>query len=337
MPAEWELHDATWLSWPKNPETFPPSIISKVEGAYCQMASALCSDEKVKMLVDNEKEERRVEGILHSYGISSNNILFLRISTCDVWIRDYGPTFLLNKKTGGKAAVRWKFNAWGDKYEDLAQDDAAGGQMADWLEKSEVRTFRPGIVMEGGSIDSDGSGTILTTEQCLLNKNRNPRLSKQQIEQCLHDCLGSSKIIWLKQGIEGDDTDGHVDDFARFVGKGKAVCAQEGSKKDENFSVLEGAAKTLGEAGLEVLRLPMPSPLIDEQENRRLPASHANFYIGNKCVLLPVFGGRSDGVAGEMLQQCFPGRQIVEIPARELVYGYGGVHCVTQQEPKAGR
>lgn len=333
MPAEWERHEATWLAWPKNPETFPQSMIRRVEDAYCKMVEALCSDEKVKILVDNAEEEHRVEGAVSSRGISLNNVLFFRIPTCDVWMRDYGPTVLLDKK-GEKAAVRWIFNAWGGKYDDLAEDNRAGDAIAAGLEKSGIPIFRPGIVMEGGSFDTNGKGVLITTEQCLLNRNRNPQLEKKQIEQYLLDYLGVKKIIWLKNGIEGDDTDGHVDDFARFVGERKAVCASEKNREDSNFAVLEVAAKSLAAEGLEVIPLPMPSPIVDAAENRRLPASYANFYIGNGCVLLPTFNDRNDSAAAETMQDCFPGREIVSIPARELVYGYGGIHCVAQQEPK---
>ena len=335
MPAEWELHEATWISWPKNPETYPPSMIGKVEESYCKMVAALSQGEKVKILVDSDAEEGRVEKKLLSSGVSPNNIIFLRIPSSDVWMRDYGPTFLLNHKSGKKAAVRWVFNAWGEKYDDLMLDNGTGDEIAKGLEENGTPIFRPGIVMEGGSIDSNGKGMLLTTEQCLLNRNRNPNLSKQELGQYLMDYLGVSTVIWLKNGIDGDDTDGHVDDFARFVGERKVICSREKNKEDSNSAALEKAFEILAASGLETVELPMPKPIIDSEENRRLPASYANFYIGNKCVLMPIFNDKSDSAAAEILQECFPKREIIPIEARELVYGYGGIHCVTQQEPKA--
>ena len=330
MPAEWSSHEATWLSWPKNELTFPSDIISAVEKIYCKMIAGLQSGEKVKLLVDNEKEEKRVRKILAANGASDANLLFFQIKSCDAWMRDYGPTFLLHKNSGKKAAVRFIFNAWGEKYDDLLADNNTGDEIA---RLCGCQTFKPGIVMEGGSIEVNGEGALLTTEQCLLNKNRNPKLSREQIEQHLSDNLGISDIVWLNEGIAGDDTDGHIDDFARFVAKGTAICAYEEDKTDENHKPLAAAHAVLPEL-FETIKLPMPSAIIDPVENRRLPASYANFYIGNKSVLLPIFGDKNDKKAVEILQSCFSGREIIPAPSKELVYGYGGIHCVTQQEPK---
>lgn len=334
MPAEWEPHEATWLSWPKNPETFPPSMIGKVEDAYCSMIGALSSCEKVKLLVDSPAHGEQVRKILAHRKIDDGAVLFYKIRTSDVWMRDYCPIFVVNRKNGKKAAVKWRFNAWGSKYDDLAQDDSAGEKIAQSLEKEGAQVFRPNIVMEGGSIDVNGQGALITTEQCLLNKNRNPNLNRGQIEQYLCDYLGAKKITWLKDGIEGDDTDGHIDDFARFVGKSTVICAKEEDKQGANHAALEKNAALLSESGLEVIRLPMPSTINDPVENRRLPASYANFYIGNKVLLLPIFGCKNDREASETLQPLFPGREIIPVRANELVYGYGGIHCVTQQELK---
>ncbi len=335
MPAEWAPHEATWLSWPTNEITFPPRIIAKVEDAYCRMITALSSGEKVNVLVNGVVEEERAAGLLSEYGAVEKNVIFRRIKSADVWIRDYAPTFLLNRYTGKKAAVKWRYNAYGGKYDDLLYDDITGGEVA---KASGVKVFEPGIVLEGGSIDVDGKGTLITTEQCLLNKNRNPSLSRAQIEDVLKDYCGVSKIIWLKFGIEGDDTDGHVDDFARFVSKGTVLCAHGGTGGrdsrvlDKNLEILKSETDADGEK-LEVVKLPMPKPLVDEEENRQLPASYANFYVGNKVVLLPVFGDAKDKEAVRLLSETFPGREVVPIMARELVFGYGGIHCVTQQEP----
>lgn len=332
MPAEWARHDATWLSWPKNPLTFPEDVIEEVEGVFAQMAAALSGGEMVKILVDDQTLEERAFAKVAVAGADMSRIRFQRIRSADVWIRDYGPSFLLHKDTGKKAAVKWDFNAWGAKYDDLLYDDVAGQQV---VESAGVPYFKPGIVLEGGSIDVNGNGLVLTTEQCLLNKNRNPHLDREKIEECLRNYIGTPDVIWLASGIEGDDTDGHIDDFARFSSPSSVLCAF--SDQGENAPVLERNWSLLEKAkdrfGLELQRLPMPEPLYLEEEDRNLPASYANFYIGNKVVLLPVFEDPMDRTAVEIMSSHFPGREIVPIVARELVYGYGGIHCVTQQEP----
>lgn len=336
MPAEWAKHDATWLSWPKNPLTFPGDVLEGVENVYLQMIAALSRGEKVKVLVNDMETERRVLGMLQGTDALMDNVILPRIQSSDVWIRDYGPTFLLNQKKPWKAAVKWRFNAWGGKYDDLLYDDLAGEGV---VQEARVKVFRPGIVMEGGSIDVNGQGVVLTTEQCLLNKNRNPHLSREDIESYLEQYLNISSVVWLRSGIEGDDTDGHVDDFARFVSADTVVCAHSTSGGGHNPEVLETNLNILkefrrsGGRGLEVIKLPMPEPIPLPEEERVLPASYANFYIGNRVVLVPVFRDAQDKEALSILADCFPDREIVPIYARDLVYGYGGFHCVTQQEP----
>ena len=348
MPSEWVKHDATWLSWPKNPLTFPPRVIKEVEQTYCKMISALSEGEKVKLLVDDEKAEESAFRTLSDYGCNEKTLEFHKIKSADVWIRDYGITYLLNHNNGDrensanagkKGGVKWIYNAYGGKYEDLAYDNIAGEDLACAEAQEGVKIFHPGIVLEGGSIEVDGEGTLLTTEQCLLNKNRNPDLSRGQIENYLKEYTGARKIIWLKSGIDGDDTDGHIDDFARFFGKGKVLCASNADLGDKDGEVLRKNRDLLNSSSdasgsdLEVILLPMPRPLVDKEENRRLPASYANFYIGSKVVLLPIFGDKMDKEAASIMQSCFQGREIVPVPASELVFGYGGIHCVTQQEP----
>jgi agmatine deiminase len=339
MPPEWQPHHATWLSWPHNLLTFPKSIIGEVEATYCAIIRALQGGEKVRLLVDGSAGEAHAREAMELNGTSTANIEFFRIRTADVWMRDYGPTFLLNRGSRRRGAVRWIFNAWGGKYDDLLADNEAGDEVAKAAASLEgggweLEVFRPGIVMEGGSIDVDGEGALLTTEQCLLNPNRNPCLGKGQIEEYLRDFLGVSNVVWLKSGIDGDDTDGHVDDFCRFFGKGRAILSQEKGRADANFAALLQNRTILEENGIEAVVLPMPPPLYDGEEGRRLPASHANFYVGNQSVLMPAFGGESDAEAAGVLEGCFPGRKIVPIECRRLVYGYGGIHCITQQEPK---
>ncbi|MDD1770183.1 MAG: agmatine deiminase family protein [Methanomassiliicoccales archaeon] len=335
MPAEWERHEATWLSWPKNPLTFPNGVVSKVEDLYCMMVEALSGGEMVKVLVEDDAMAKRVEGRLRDSGSAMKNVSLLKIRSADVWIRDYGPTFLVHHREK-KTAVKWRFNAWGGKYDDLMADDTTGDEV---IRASGARAFRPGIVMEGGSIDVNGVGSVLTTEQCLLNKNRNPELSREQIERYLEQYIGTPNVIWLGSGIEGDDTDGHVDDFARFISRDTVVCSFSESTGTENRGVLERNLELLERAKdqdgrpLNVVKLPMPRPLRLEEEDRWLPASYANFYIGNHVVLLPVFKDPNDEKAVGALSRMFPGRKVVPIYAADLVYGYGGIHCVTQQEP----
>ena len=327
MPAEWEKHEGTWLSWPKDPDTFPGEILPKVEAAYLGMVEALGAAEEVHILVDDEKSESRVSALLRK----AERVTFHRIRTVDVWTRDYLPIYVRGKDM---AVVKWAFNAWGNKYEDLLPDEEAGNRVA---ESTGLRVFRPGAVLEGGSVDSDGRGTVLTTEQCLLNPNRNPRLGKAGIELLLRDYLGGDRVVWLKNGIEGDDTDGHVDDIARFLAPGTVALAWEGRASDPNHAALKedlarlgGAADSRGKP-LEVVRIPMPKRAM--AGDGRLPASHLNFYIGNGTVLVPTFKGESDRAALKTLQDAFPTRGVVGIDCRALVYGLGTIHCVTQQVP----
>src|SRR4030067_538825 len=340
-PAEWERHEGTWLSWPKDLATFPGKSLDAVEEVFIKAIKSLQEKEKVFVLVDSKSKENYVKERLSSSGAGITNIYFHRIKSMDVWVRDYGPTFVRNRQTNEIAAVKWRFNAWGWKYKALMSDDKAGMQIA---RLSEVRIFRPDIVMEGGAIESNGAGTILTTEQCLLNKNRNPQLTKRHIEDYLRQYLGADTIIWLKDGIEGDDTDGHVDDIARFVGKNRIICAFETDTKDKhnyqalqhNYKLLKKARTSQGER-IEIIKLPMPDPVVFPKSpfaGGRLPLSYANFYIGNSCVIVPVFGCKSDEKALTIIQDVFPGREIVPVYSVPFVYGAGAIHCANQQQPE---
>ena len=326
MPAEWEPHQGTWISWPKNPDTFPAGILPAVERTYVKMVEALGRGEVVHIMVDDSKVETRVRTL-----VRNTNVSFHHIRTVDVWVRDYGPTYV----SGGRgAAVKWVFNAWGNKYEDLIPDDKAGEEMAI---SSGLTVVRPGIILEGGSIDANGDGSLLTSEQCLLNPNRNPGTGKKRLEEILGANLGIKNTIWLKSGIEGDDTDGHVDDIARFVGPRMVVAAVEPSRSDSNHEALKENLRRLEESRdqdgkpLEVLEIPMPPKVV--ASDGRLPASHLNFYIGNDAVIVPTFGGESDRLALECMQEAVPGRDIIGIDCRALVYGLGTLHCATQQIP----
>jgi len=332
MPPEWARHDSTWLSWPKNPLTFPAAIVSRVEDAYADMIEALARGERVDLLVDDEQTEDRVRSML-----SSKNVFFRKIRSADVWIRDYGPIFVKKKarKGGAVAATKWEFNAWGTKYDDLLPDNATGLEVA---RSTGLRVFQSGAVLEGGSIDVNGRGALLTTEQCLLNKNRNPGLGKAELERLLHDYLGAESVVWLGEGVAGDDTDGHVDDIARFVNDDTVICMTEPDAGDVNHAALMRDQAVLSrhrdENGRRLEVVPIAMPREVEGDGGRLPASYANFYIGNSAVLVPVFGdARRDGAALETFSDLFPGRKVVPVDCRELVYGFGGIHCVSQQQP----
>ncbi len=331
MPAEWGRHDATWLAWPKDPLTFPEEVLGKVEETYTKMVAALTLGERVNLLVDDEVMEQRVSGILGE----NERVCYHRIRTADVWMRDYGPIFV-RKEDGKLAATKWTFNAWGNKYDELLADNRAGMDVA---RASGVEVLEPGVVLEGGSIDANGRGSCLTTEQCLLNRNRNPQLTREQIQGYLQRYLGFTNFLWLREGIVGDDTDGHVDDIARFVDERRVVCMVEEDPLDGNYEALRQNLALLRTAkdergrDLEVVPVSMPRKRVGGDE--RLPASYANFYIGNSVVLVPTFDDANDGPALEKLAEAFPGRKVVGIDCEALVYGFGGIHCVTQQQPGA--
>jgi len=331
MPAEWEKHMGTWLSWPKDPNTFPGDVLPAVEETFVSMVTTLAKGEEVHILVDDPKAEARVRALVKG----ADRVVFHLIRTVDVWVRDYGPTYVMGKDL---ALIKWLFNAWGNKYEDLKPDNESGEAIA---RSTGLRVFSPGVVLEGGSIDSDGKGTLLTTEQCLLNPNRNPGFGKGKLAAVMKENLGVRHIVWLKEGIVGDDTDGHVDDIARFVGPHVVLAAVEPDESDSNHEPLETNLKILRSAvdldgrPLEVVEVPMPKKLFSA--DTRLPASHLNFYIGNRAVLVPTFGGVSDGEAVSALEECFPDREVTRIDCRALVYGLGTLHCVTQQIPSVGQ
>lgn len=337
MPAEWHKHAATWLSWPKDPETWP-NRVEVVEQVFLKMMAALAPREIVNLLVDNSESERRVRARCTFTG--ADNVRFIHLETVDSWIRDYGPNFLINRN-GSLAFNDWRFNAWGNKYAVLKKDDAIPKLLQPILQ---VPRFEPGIVMEGGSIDVNGDGCVLTTEQCLLHPNRNPELKKETIEQYLQDYLGVGKVLWLGDGIVGDDTDGHIDDIARFVAPNIIVCALEEDPADANYEILQDNLKRLMSMTdlegrpFEVISLPMPGIVggtsTDNRNLDRLPASYANFYIANNVVLAPIFGHANDQTALDTLQRVFPHRRVVGINCEPLVWGMGTIHCVTQQQPE---
>lgn len=350
MPPEWRRHTATWLAWPKDPETWP-NRVAQVEEIFLQMIAALVPHETVNLLVDDEETEARVHE--RCTFARAEKIVFHRQPTVDSWIRDYGPNFLtalsapassnqqkLPAASQGLAYNDWIFNAWGNKYEELKKDNDIPARLQNIIS---ARRFEPGIVMEGGSIEVNGEGLVLTTEQCLLNPNRNPACSRAEIEDYLKNYLGVEKVLWLGEGIVGDDTDGHIDDIARFVSPNTIVAAIEDDPADPNFSILQDnlrrlqAMTDLHGRSFEVVPLPMPGIVGGESTSARnldrLPASYANFYIANGVVLAPIFGHANDSRALETLQRLFPNRRVVGINCEPLVWGMGTIHCVTQQQP----
>ncbi len=328
FPGEWERHAGTWMAWPHEELTFPH--LPAVEKVWIEMIRHLSKGEKVNLLAHHRLAERfaPVSGL--------KNVVIHDVATADVWLRDTGPIFVKNGgKQGNLQATCWQFNAWGNKYEELLADRGLNEKVAALAGVPAVKT---GMVLEGGSIDSNGAGLCLTSEQCLLNQNRNPSLSKAQIEATLCKHLGFSDVLWLGDGLAGDDTDGHVDDMARFVNETTVVHAMPDSdaKDDVNFKALSDNETRLKRYaklhGLKLLAMPTP-PLLASQDGP-LPASYCNFYIGNAAVLVPIFKtAKKDREALSILKEFFPDRDVVGLDCRKVVEGMGALHCVTQQQP----
>jgi agmatine deiminase len=334
-PAEWEPHAATWLSWPHNPETWPGRL-PEVEAAFVEMVRALAGRETVRIDVANESMADGVARRLRAGGVETSRGVELHLfPTNDAWVRDHGPVFVTRGRE--RAVVDFGYDAWGGKYPPWHLDDAIPRQVAAALG---LPRYEAGFVLEGGSIDGDGRGSVLTTESCLLNPNRERGRTREGMERRLAHFLGARHVIWLGDGVEGDDTDGHVDDLARFVAPGVVVAAVEADAGDANHAPLADnlrrlrAARDADGKPLTVATLPMPPRL--DAGGLRCPASYANFYVANGVVLVPVFGARSDRRALAVLAELFPGRDIVGIPSQDLVAGLGAVHCLTCQEPAPG-
>jgi len=331
MPAEWEPHAATWLSWPRREGISFPESFDRVLPALRAMVEALIESEQVCINVCNGAHEAEARSVLR--GLPMERITFHRIPTNEPWCRDHGPIFLTRERDPKVAVVDWDYNAWGNKYSPFDLDEVVPTHVAEILK---LPVFYPRMILEGGSIDINGMGALLTTESCLLNKNRNPNLSRNEIEQRLRDYLAVRDILWLGDGIAGDDTDGHIDDLTRFVSERAVVTVVEENQGDENYTPLqENLARLremkIGGRNLDILTLPMPSKIV--REGLRLPASYANFYIANACVLVPTFADPNDEVALSILAECFPDRRVVGIDCRELIWGLGTFHCLTQQQP----
>jgi agmatine deiminase len=333
VPAEWEPQEALLLSWPVSQSTWPGHF-EGIPGKFAEIATAISRFQKVRINCepDRQAEARR---LLEEARADMDRVEFLPNPTNDCWCRDHGPIFVKNDRTGEVAVTDWEYNSWGGKYPPYDKDNAIPRLIAEQLG---LRRFEIPMVLEGGSIEVDGLGQLLTTEACLLNPNRNPHLNRDQIEQRLRENLGIDRILWLHDGIIGDDTDGHIDDLARFYRPDAIVTIIEENEQDENFPILQDNWERLKDfrtregKRFELRTLPMPSPVFCEGE--RLPASYANYLVINGAVLLPVFRQpETDGLAGEILQDCFPGRKIVPIDCVDLVLGLGALHCISQQQP----
>ncbi len=339
-PAEWEPHRATWLSWPHNTATWPGSL-DAVEDAFCEMVRAIVPGEIVEINVLDAAMADRVRARLAGAGVPDlERVRFRQIATDDAWVRDHGGLFVFEREAQGpeqRLLLDFEFDAWGGKYPPWDRDAAVARQMAQVLR---VRREAIDLVLEGGAIEGDGEGTILTTESCLLNPNRaRPGVDRSRgaLEARLAEAFGARRVLWLADGIAGDDTDGHIDDLTRFVAPGRVVTIVAEDPKDEDYGVLAANRERLGAmsdaAGrrLEVIELPTPPAVVGP--DGRVPASYANFYFSNAALLVPVFGTARDREALEILESVIEDRPVVPIPAQNLVLGLGAVHCLTQQEP----
>ncbi|MGO4209564.1 agmatine/peptidylarginine deiminase [Terriglobus sp. 2YAB30_2] len=338
MPAEWAPHTSTWIAWPHNAEDWPDKFLP-IPWVYAEIVRHLSRVEDVNILVNDTAAEKRARNILRRAGANLARLHFHLWKTDRVWLRDSGPIFVKNPK-GELAITNWRFNAWA-KYPNWHNDDRIPGQVAELYDmpafEPHVGTHR--LVLEGGSIDTNGEGILLTTEECLLSEvqQRNPGISREQLEQAFQEYLGIEQVVWLNRGCAGDDTHGHIDDISRFVGTNTIVTTVEHNTHDENHLPLAEnldrlrSARNLKGEPFQIIELPMPSPVLFE--GQRLPASYANFYIANNLVLVPTFNDKNDRIALNTLADCFPDREVVGIHCGDFIWGLGALHCMTQQEP----
>ena len=334
FPAEWEPQRATWLSWPHKEESWPGRF-EPIPGVFTEIVKILASFQHVNINVIDRTMHDDVMKRLTEAGVDPGRLTLYPIPTDDAWCRDHGPAFVV--KPGAEeplAVIDWGYNAWGGKYPPYDQDDAVPSKVAEYRR---LPLFCPGIVMEGGAIDVNGEGCLLTSTPCLLNPNRNPHLSQAQIEWYLREYYNVEKILWVDEGIAGDDTDGHIDDSARFVNPSTIVAVVEENREDENYLPLQKnlaqlkAMTDLAGNPFRIVALPMPRPLVFD--GQRVPASYANFLIASGVVLVPTFRDPNDAVALAVLADVFPGRRVIGIDCYELVWGLGTLHCISQQEP----
>jgi agmatine deiminase len=334
FPAEWHSHVATWLSWPHKEASWPGKI-NTVYTPYCLFIKSIIRGEKVCINVADEAMKALATVHLNDCDVDMDKVEFYFHPTNDAWCRDHGPAFIINPKENKKAIIDWGYNAWGNKYPPYELDDVIPSLIGKQLN---LPVYHPGIIMEGGSVDFNDAGTLITSTACLLNPNRNPSLNQQQIETHLMNYYGVEQILWVDEGIVGDDTDGHIDDTVRFVNTDTVVAVVEENKNDENYALLQHnlkqlqAMRLLNGKQLNIVELPMPAkPVI--WEDQRLPASYANFYISNVAVIVPIYNDENDIKALSILEDCFPDRKIIGINSTDVIWGLGSWHCLSQQEP----
>ncbi len=334
FPAEFAPHVATWLSWPHKEASWPGKIHS-IFPSYAQFIKELVKGEEVNINVVNTAMQQFATQTLEKAGVDLSHVKFFLHPTNDAWCRDHGPAFLINPSAAQpKVIVDWGYNAWGDKYPPYDLDDVIPTLIA---RHYNYPVYHPGIVMEGGSVEFNGKGTVLTSTACLLNPNRNPHLNQAQIEEYLRAYYGVEQILLVDEGIVGDDTDGHIDDTVRFVNEDTVLTVVETNRSDENYSLLQHNLKQLkamrlvNGKQLNIVEIPMPEPL--SYEGQRLPCSYANFYIANQSVIVPVFNSKNDDKALQLIEECFPGRRVIGIESTDIIWGLGSFHCLSQQEP----
>ncbi len=334
FPAEFAEHEATWLSWPHKEASWPGKIDS-IFPNYALFIKYLTQGEKVRINIANEAMKNFALMHLEKVGADLAQIEFFMHPTNDAWCRDHGPAFLINPDAANKKViVDWNYNAWGNKYPPFDLDDVIPTLIG---KNFNIPVYHPGIVMEGGSVEFNGNGTLITSTCCLLNENRNPHLNQKEIENYLYNYYGVDQILWVADGIIGDDTDGHIDDTVRFVNADTVITVVESNKQDENYELLQTNLKQLkgmrllNDKQLNIVELPMPDAVI--YEGQRLPASYANFYISNKHVIVPTFRCKKDDQALQIISQCFPNRETVGIDSTDIIWGLGSFHCLSQQEP----
>ena len=344
MPGEWELQKSVWIAWPYNKEDWP-NLFKNIPRVIAEIIANLSNSQKVNLLINNQNDKIKIKKILNNFNYKLSNIVFYNIPTNRIWLRDSGPIFLVNKINKNKVLLNFKFNAWA-KYKDYQKDNLINNKIS---KITKIKKINPTmiinnklkqVVLEGGAIDVNGKGSILLTKECLLSKiqERNPGITKHVLENVLKKYLNVTNFIWLNKGIEGDDTHGHIDDIARFVSENTIMTAVENNKKDinylnlkENYKILN-QAKNLKGKKFRIIKIPMPKPIYID--NTRVPASYLNFYIANKMILLPVFKDKNDKKVISIFKKFFKKKKVIPINCRELIWGFGAIHCMTQQEPE---